>query len=220
MSFIKYVLFLVLTLGFSLTAYSQNAADYTDDPELKKMLQAYQQKAQHVPAELLALIPPLVNATGTNYSHEQTRNAMITFSANENDYLKINFSAYNLKTDTGKMSAEYQLNPQKKELLKNWNDQHKELRKDFMIFSAPQEKKLPKGRMFIQKRFMDKHGDGEGDVPAQTFYAGFMIIEWEWGVLSAETDDTQKSQTEIEKWFRHISEKASGIKIEKLFDLP
>lgn len=209
-----------LFIVFPLALTAQDYDSYIDDPEVKKLMKSYQDQAQNVPAELLAMKPAGLTATGTNYNKEMSENSTISFSLDMNSdkeycIVKLIYGAYNLKSDIGKMTAKNAGIGRKQDIA----DRMKEFRarkEDWKTWYEPKVTAVPNGKMFIQKIFSDKHGDGEGDVPAETVYQGLLFLDREWDFVTVEVGPI-KDSAQVEKWLKHVADKASKLSMEKLF---
>lgn len=214
--------FFIVSLVFPLLVWAVNPGDYTDDPDIKKMLAGQQEINKKIPAELLSLQPAGLKVVSSNYSREATQDSTITFSLNcsetgDMSVLEINLTAFNLKNESGEYYAKYAVPEQRKSVVERWMTEHQAGKKDYTTRYEPAVIAVPNGKIYIQKIFADKHGDGEGDVLAKTTYEGFLIMDWKWGYLNAVTGKNEESQAKVEKWLRSVAASAAKLDGAKLF---
>lgn len=213
-----FLILLSFTLALPLAA--QNYDSYIDDPEVKKLMKSYQDQAANVPAELLALKPAGLTATGTNYTKDLSENSTVSFGLSmtaDSEYcgLKLIYGAYNLKTDIGKMTAKNAGIGRKQDIADRLKE-FKARKENWTTWYEPKVTSVPNGKLYIQKIFSDAHDDGEGEVPADTVYQGLLLLDWNWAFLTVETGPA-KDPAQLEKWLKHIADKASKLSMEKLF---
>jgi hypothetical protein len=199
------------------------------DPDVKKIMANYQQQNENIPKEILSLMPPGLMVTNKTWMAEPSTNMMLTMnleSAMDNVKLdnteafqlnlRISMTAYNLKSDVGKMMADQSLQTQRQGARDSWTTAHPETNKGLAKITT-EKIMVPKGFILIQKTFVPAHGDGEGMVSERTTFTGFIYKEVEAGFLTAEVQTVPNTKTGIEKWLRHIESSAGKLVIGKYF---
>ena len=195
------------------------------DPETAELMKKYQNQSGDMPAEVKALIPSTLQATEQNFTVEPATNMLLTSTIRANNWesdskIKLEYeiilNVFNVKNPLGKSTADSSLGTMRKEMLKNWTENHP-VEKDGIKIKNPYEKKaVAKGYYLIQKISTPKHTDGEGEVPEVTEYAGFLYLEIDNGILTASTNDCADRKS-VEALLKHTAAAAAKIKWNSYF---
>jgi hypothetical protein len=195
------------------------------DPEGMKIMENFQKQNENIPRELLALMPAGLEITRKNWMVEPSEKMQLTLSLesmmnsvrleNTVSYqlnLRISMTAYNMKSEGGRMLAGQMLEMLRGGARDSWPAAHPESERNHTKVYPPEKIVLPKGFILIQKSYSPRHGDGEGMVSERTTYAGFLYQEVEAGFLTAEFQAVPNTKTGIEKWLRQIASSAAKLK--------
>lgn len=195
------------------------------DPEGKKIMENFQKQNENIPRELLALMPAGLEITRKNWMVEPSEKMQLTLNLesmmnntqleNAVPYqlnLRISMTAYNMKSDGGRILAGQWLEMQRGGARDSWLAAHPESDHNHTKVHPPEKIVLPKGFILIQKSYSPRHGDGEGMVSERTTYAGFLYQEVEAGFLTAEVQAVPNTKAGIEKWLRQIASSAAKLR--------
>jgi hypothetical protein len=202
------------------------------DPEAMKFIQNQQQQTGNIPPEILALMPVGLKVTEKTWYVEPMNKMLLTLALeshinstkleNNEVYdleLKIAMTAYNMKSDVGKMSADNSLKEMRQGAQNNWLDAHPESSSEFETIYTPEKIVLsPKSFILTQKTFAPAHDEGEGRVPESTHYTGYLYLEVEGGFLTSEVQQIPNTKAGIEKWLRYISTSTGKLDLNKYFN--
>lgn len=195
------------------------------DPETAELLQKYQNLSGNVPAEVEALVHKSVKITEKKFTVEPSTNMLLTSvmradNRESNPEVQLEYeiiiNVFNVKNSLGKSTANSSLGTMRKEMLKNWTEPHPIEKNGPTTRNAYEKIPVAKGYMLIQKIFTEKHGDGEGDVPESTTYAGFLYLELDNGILTASTNEITDKKA-LETMLKHTAAGAVKIKWDSYF---
>lgn len=199
------------------------------DPEMMKLVDKYREQSANMPKEVSALLPGYLTATDSTWMVEQTSKILLqgTLQAdNESATVdgknvtgvkyKIVVNVFNVKSPTGKMTANSSLKELRKRGREEWAGRHKAEKDGHKTNYSPEKIPVQKGYILIQKKFSAEHEDGEGTVPAETSYCGYLYIELDNGLLTAEVDDLSE-RSAVEKILKHTAGSAVKIKWDSYF---
>ena len=199
------------------------------DPETMKLVEKYRDQNANMPKEVSALLPGYLTATDSTWMVEETSKILLqgTLQAdNENAIIdgksidgvkyKIIVNVFNMKSSAGKMTANSTLNGLRKRGREEWAGQHKAEKDGHETSYAPDKIAVQKGYILIQKKFSAAHDEGEGTVPAETTYCGYLYMEVDNGLLTAEIGEL-KDRSAVEKILKHTAAAATKIRWESYF---
>lgn len=199
------------------------------DPEAAKMEDTFKGQSADMPKEVAALMPRVLKIHDRSWVVEQTMKILLQASLQSDDFIqtaenrslhvlyKIIVNVYNIDSPMGKSTADSTLRDMRMNALDDWAARHPAEVNDYSTRSAPEKIKVNKGYIYIQKIFSARHNDGEGMVPESTSYSGFLHLEVDNGLLTAEADDVADRTFLLDKLLRQTA--AAGVKIrwEKYF---
>jgi hypothetical protein len=216
--------FIIILPVFMLRALLPAQAVVEEDADAKKFMENYQKQNESLPRELLALMPAELNIKSKNWMVEPSARMLLTLSLesamsgtrleNTESYnlaLRISMTAYNLKSDAGKMMADQSLEMQRSGARDSWLTAHPESDRNHRKTYLPEKIVLPNGFILIQKTYSPAHGDGEGMVSERTAYEGFLYMDVTGGFLTAEVQSVPNTKAGIEKWLRQIASSAMNL---------
>lgn len=224
---IRLAVILGLIIGLMAAGSAQDGSEI--DPETMKLVEKYREQNASMPKEVSALLPGYLTATDSTWMVEETSKILLqgTLQAdNENATIdgknvngvnyKIIVNVFNMKSSAGKMTANSTLNGLRKRGREEWAGQHKAENNGPDTSYAPDKIAVQKGYILIQKKFSAAHDDGEGTVPAETTYCGYLYMEVDNGLLTAEIGEL-KDKTAVEKILKHTAAAATKIRWESYF---
>ncbi len=227
MRMLKAVMMISLAAVFLHSASAQDAGDL--DPEAMKLVDKYKEQNANMPPEVKALMPSYLSLSDSKWLVEESSKMLLqgSLQADNNsanvdgkkidnvDY-KIIVSVYNMKSPMGKMMADSTLKDLRKQGKEEWASQHKAEKDGPTTRSAPEKITVQKGYMLIQKIVVAEHKDGEGNVPSSIRYCGYLYLEVDNGLLTAEIGEVSERGA-VEKIMRSTAGNAVKIKWDKFF---
>ena len=218
---------LAMTAGLISAVSAQDGNEI--DPESMKLIEKYREQNKNMPKEVAALLPGYLTATDSTWMVEETSKILLqgTLQADNEDATvdgksvtgvkyKITVNVFNMKSSAGKMTANSSLNGLRKRGREEWAGQHKAEKDGHVTSYAPEKIAVKKGYILIQKKFSAAHDDGEGTVPAETTYCGYLYMEVDNGLLTAEISEL-KEKSAIEKILKHTAASAAKIMWDSYF---
>ena len=201
------------------------------DPEMQDVVDDYKNQNENIPREVVEIIPDFLTQKDHSWSIEHFSKMLLqsTLSGSAS-YIKVDgmqhssityraeATVFNMKSPNGKLTANASLKNLRLKNIEEWKNGHApEEGENWRTF--PFEKiTLQKGYILLQKRFTKEGIDEMGaKIPALTEYAGFLYLEIDNGVFTAETDFLVNKKTVVDSILKYSAERALSIKWESYF---